>query len=486
MIQNFQSFGYLSDNRKQYFNSIRANKIGFKGMSQPSQYKTSFDYLSAQILNNSIKKYPPLDASMISATKIKEAIAKLFMMNRIFGPYKESNPQKIAWKAYIPQDIRVYCTDKINEARAARLKQWQNFLENPETIVDKDSELAKNIREDDSLKFVIWSAVNSELQPSNRHIPVPFNVKALDETVRYFKTVDPMFRAITFQQTTFLKVYTHRLRDNVLMDKGLSDNRAVWVKIPSVKKDPTNKEQNIAELEILSNKNWCTRSSLDKAEAALEDGDFYVYLERDDKNLWHSMLGMTTLRGQVDQIQGRENNNFIPLGQVENIKNFLKKNNLKCVSGVRDEGPKALQQLLVADKLAELNPVVDKTLTNAIKEKDCYSIFKILGKAVEASEDGFLTIDTYKPTCLLDSKSGITIPYTYMGIDEDALLSKVDVIDGDLFLYNRNPVFNSYITKFPENLKSVKGRILCTKEQFEKFKDDMLRVVANKSQISVY
>ena len=44
--------------------------------------------------------------------------------------------------------------------------------------------------------------------------------------------------------------------------------------------DPFNKEANIKKLEILSCKNWCTRSSVDKAEAALEDGDFYIYLVR--------------------------------------------------------------------------------------------------------------------------------------------------------------------------------------------------------------
>ena len=70
------------------------------------------------------------------------------------------------------------------------------------------------------------------------------------------------------------------------MDLGLSDNESVWVKVPSIAHDKIHKDKNIKMLEILSCRNWCTRSSVDKAEAALEDGDFlYIFRTRKVKSL---------------------------------------------------------------------------------------------------------------------------------------------------------------------------------------------------------
>ena len=490
MIQNVSGFGYTQD--RQYklnrtaLSSLNMNMISFTGLSLPSQYKTSFDYLAAKVLDSGIKKYP-VDGSMLSASKIREAMDRIFKLNRVFGPYLESNPLKIAWKNYIPEDVRIYCTDKINEARAGRLKQWQTFLENPVEIdgLGNYKDLVTDIRSDKSLKFVIWNAINSELKVSNRHIPVPFDLAALDETVRHFKNIEPKFRAVTCTPSAFLKMYTHRLRDNLLMKKNLSDNKAVWVRIPSLKKDPLHAEENIASLEILSNKNWCTRSSLDKAKDALLDGDFYIYLQRDEENIWHSIIGMASSRGKIDQIQGRENNNLLPLNELENIKDFIKENNLACQSGVCEEGPKALQQILIADTLLKIDNNIGKSLQKAIRDKDAINILRITKHDVKFTPEGNFIIDEYKPQYLLDSKSGIVTPYSFLGIDEDLVLGNVEVINGDLVLFNKNKIFNSRITKFPEKLRSVKGRIVCSKEQYEKFKDDMLAVVQNSSQIVV-
>lgn len=490
MIQKLNST-YLNYNelpqKKGYTVNTAYTLTSFKGMSNASQYKSSFDYLAAKVISGNKKKWG-LDGQLLSASKIKDALEQILRTNKLFIPFTETISSKINWRNYIPQDVRDYCVNKINKARAARLNEWQVFLENPEanSADEKSSRLVSDIKNDLALKFVIWNSINSELTSSNRHIPVPFDITALDETVQYFKKIQSKFRAVTCATTSFLDMYTHRLRDNLLMKKGLSQNQELWIKIPSAKREPEYLEKNISELEILSYKNWCTRSSVDKAADALADGDFYLYLRRDNRQIWQSLLGAASSRGKIDQIQGRDNNNFIPLTEIDNIKKFLEENKLQCNSGVYDEGPKALQQILIAENLNKLVPSANKTLADAIKENDSLSIFRALGYNPKFTPEGKYEIGTYKPQFLLREKGGIVAPYSFMGIDENALLNNVEKINGDLVLYNhKNKMFNSSITIFPPNLKEVTGRVVCNREQYEMFKDDIHRVVKDESLIKV-
>lgn len=492
MIQNVTV--YRSSNNypiKEQNNSSRIGIVSnfstqFRGMSCPSQYKTSFDYMASELISRNTKKWG-IDGSLLSASKIKEAIDRLFKLNKVFGPYIEASAVRINWRNYIPQDIREYCINKINDARAERLKEWQDFLENPEAAqgAKEHSELVKDVKFDKSLKFIIWDAINSEIKINNRHIPVPLDLTALEETVQYFKDLMPKFRAVSCATISFIDMYTHRLRDNLLMKKGLSEKNEVWVRIPSAKHDPQNLDMNIADLEILSYKNWCTRSSVDKAADALADGDFYLFLRRDDQRIWHSILGMASSRGKIDQIQGRENNNFIPTTEVEKLKTFLKESKLQCQSGIVDEGPKALQQILIAEYLAKGSDIAGKSLSKAIKEKDDLSMLKILGQDIKYTPEGKYEIGTYRPSFLLNKKSGLIAPYSFLGIDENILLRNVEKINGDLHLYHKNKLFNSSLAEFPPNLKVVTGKVICNKEQFAKFGEDIKRVVANESMIKV-
>jgi hypothetical protein len=272
-------------------------------------------------------------------------------------------------------------------------------------------------------------------------------------------------------------MYTHRLRDNLLTDMNLSEKNAVWVKIPSIKHDPKHKEKNISNLETLSCKNWCTRSSVDKAEAALQDGDFFLYLKRGKSNLWEPLIGMASARGKIDQIQGVDNDNIVPINLVDEIKSYISDNNISCHYMMLDEGPKAGVAIKVSEKLSETNSETNKTLYKAIKEKDNFSIFKSLGIDVQYLANGNLVINSYHPSYLLDAHKGITIPYSAFGINEDSLLKNVEIIDGNLVLCNKRSFYNSGITKFPPNLEVVSGKVICNEKQFEKFKDDIARVL---------
>lgn len=476
-------YGILNNNKKSNSTPatppMKVDSVCFTGKSMPSMYSTVFEYLSAEIFGRS-KKFG-VDGSLLSASKIGEAIDNVFEKGKAFPEYKNSSAEKIKWKSYIPQDIRVFSIDKINEARAERFGNWKKCLENPLTTV-KNKELASKLEKEKSLRLVIWDAVTSEIKENNRHIPVPFNENALFETVKDFEKIEPISRAVRCAKPSFLEVYTHRLRDNLLMKMGKSDDRAVWVKIPSKKHDRANFEQNIENLETLSCRNWCTRSSVDKAREALEEGDFYIYLKRNSLSMWDPLVGMTTYEGKIDQIQGIENNNIVPLNLVGEIKSFIKSSNLKCQSGISDEYPKATQSIMISEKLNEVLPDVKKSFAKAIKDKDSISMFKYFGVDVQKdSATKLLSIGTYKPSFNLNKNSGISIPYSMFGFNEDDLLKDVKVINGNLVLSTgKNKLFDSLITKIPESLEKVTGRVECSKAQYKKFGADLDRISDGK------
>jgi hypothetical protein len=464
--------------------------MSFSGKSLPSEYSDVFDYMAAEIIGGN-KKYN-LDGSMLSASRITPALNNLYDEGKLFLPYKLANSNKIKWKNYIPDDVRTYSIDKINAARDERMAQWLDFLENTNKANDNqlsyNSTLVKKVGNNTSLKLVIWNAISSELKENNRHLPVPFNEKALLETIEGFEEIKPKDRAVRCASPSFLEMYTHRLRDNLLMDMNLSNNEDVWVKIPSIKHDPENRSENIKKLEILSNRNWCTRSSVDKAEDALLDGDFYIYLARKEKSrIWDPQVGMACAKGKVDQIQGAENNNFIPLNLLNEIKTYLSKNNISTQSIITDEGPKASVAIMIGDKLEEFDYINKKSFSKAIKDNDVSSIFTFLHIKNKTLPNGHLMIATYKPSCLLDHNRGISVPYSMLGIDEDKILNDVEVIKGNLILWNKNKLYTSQITTFPPNLQLVTGRIECNQTQYDKYKQDMLRVVGyDEDKINIH
>lgn len=459
----------------------KPDTVSFSGKSPCELYKSVFDYMAAEIFDTN--KVYRVTGDMLHVSKIRTAVKSLFDQGRAYAPFKLSAVDKIKWKSYIPQDVRAFSIDKINQAREVRMAQWRSFLENPERAQNEgvlySSELVKKIKDNPSLRFIIWHSVSSEIKVNNRHIPVPFDEKALLETIKGFEQIAPKDRRVRCASPSFIEIYTHRLRDNLLMKLGKSGDKPVWVKIPSFAHDPKHKEENVAMLEILSCRNWCTRSSVDKAQDALEDGDFYVYLKRGKSELWEPLIGMTTSRGKIDQIQGVENNNIITLNLVDEVEKFIINSNLKCHSGIIDEGPKARQAILISQKLNEAFPETKPpyTFAKAIKENDSLSIFKFLGIKVKRLDDGLFEISGYRPSYSLNKDSGLSVPYSMFGLNEDELLQSVRVINGNLILDSKHPVFNSRITQFPQNLEQVTGRVSCSIEQYARFEEDIKRVV---------
>lgn len=486
----YNTLNYKNQNYKKVPNCvlqppIKYDSVSFSGKSLPSEYCNVFDYLAAEVLGNRGKQYQ-VNGSFLSASKIKQAVQNLFS-NDIFQNYKKSDYTQIKWKDYIPFDVRVFSIDKINLARKSRLLQWKNVLENSSKLANRyDELLQEKLQKNPSMKFVIWDAVTSELKSDNRHIPVPYDAKALLETIDRYEAIAPKDRAVSCAKPSFVEYYTHRLRDNLLMKMGISNNDSVWVKIPSISHDRANAQENISKLEILSNRNWCTRSSVDKAIDALTDGDFYIFLRRNKTTkIWEPSVGMTSLRGKIDQIQGKDNDNIVPISLLSEIKSYIEKHGLKCHTGVSDEGPKAINAIMISEKLKEKN-AIKQTFAAAIEENDYFSVFEFLNIPVKKLPNKKMSISSYKPVYCLDKNKGLIVPYSMFGLNEDILLRNVEKIEGNLVLSNKNKIFNSRITTFPPSLKSVSGKILCTDQQFEKFENDMLRVVdGNRSRIII-
>ena len=502
LIKTYASNPYINFDEKALKSQ---HNIQFTGLSLAREYTKTSHYLAALTLETKCSKYGT-DGSCLSSKNIAPAIKRLFQLNKVYLPFTMADSTKVKWKNYIPEDIRDYSINKINDARIDRFNKWKNFLENPksfETTAEYNS-LKDEISKDDCLKFVIWNAINYDIKNNNRHIPVPFDINALLKTVTWLNSVESENRKLQVVSIKeFLDMYTHKLKDELLMSRPelmvskeyIPEAGSCWVKVPAIRKNIQSSSDNIFALECLSNENWCTRSSLDKAEAALQDGDFYLYLKRDDNQVWQTVLGMTSYKGKIDQIQGPNNDNLIPIRELDNIKSFLQENRLVCMSGYTDEGPKALQQILIAEKLKEIEPQTNMSLFNAINRKNNYVILKMLFGDVDFRGEApmvlfnnskpMLAIRTYKPSILLDSKKGITVPISFFGINEDSLLSNVIEIKGDLILKGSRSEYNSQLKTFPPNLKHVCGKIICTQEQYNKFKDDMLRVVSDQKQIIV-
>ena len=405
-------------------NSLNKDTVSFKGLSKPSQYSTIFEFLSAQILDKKRSTNP----SYTSAENIQKGIEEAFVFNSVYNAYSKANHKSIKWQDYVADDVRIYTTGKVNEARVERLNEWRKALETPEKSdkLRNNPKLIRKLSTDKALCIVIWNAINSELRTNNRHIPVPLDARALEETIESFESISRQFRMIQCKNVSFIQMYTHKLRDNHIeflsktMPKNIKfseDENSVWVKVPSFKHDKKNREINIKSVEILSDKNWCTRSRVDKASAALEDGDFYILLQLDKNNIWEPVLGMASYKGQIAQIQGPKNNNDIPAKLLPEVRRYLKENSLKLFSEITKEGPAAREQVMIADLKAKSKAELGKPLDKVIKENDIPRLFQYLtGRKIVELEDGTFEIGTYKPVY---TKGKSPIPYSYLGINED-------------------------------------------------------------------
>ena len=412
-------------------------------------------------------------------------------------------PQLVKLPSYVAPDVKEYEVEMVNHSRKKILNSWFSELEKIATGVTK-SKLTDTFEENPDLRLFILSSLTTFLQSSNRLIPPPFDNKALETTIsncfenKETNKVSPSLFISEYNNTlveqtidSLIKnpMYQNAIlysKDGKTIDRSSigssKDLSSLWVKVPSVKQEYSS-PQYVSVVENLSNPNWCTRTRQNKAVSVLLDGPFYIFLERNMNGRWDSKAAITTFNGKISQIQGKKNDNFIPMqmrnmishflteiGAISTTENYSIKKNYRCAAGYDSELPYAYTQLLIAQKLAEVTKKPDgvrqTSLNTALKNKDSLSIFKLLYPSSEPQvlESGKLSIKSYKPAVHIDYKSSV-VPVSLMGVNEDELLADVERVETVIDLCD------SSIKSFPKSLKSVDGKLILSVEQYEKFKD---------------
>lgn len=417
-----------------------------------------------------------------------------------------SVPSKVILPSHVASDVKEYEVMMVNKARKDTLNHWFKSLEEI-TSSKNNSLLRENLREHPDLKLFVLSSLTTSLQDSNRIIPSPFDEKALEMTVQecFFDKDGNYINTPNITPTKFMSIYNSTLVNNTLSsiienpnyknyilyeqdgtqipkkpDLSADNLKSIWVKIPKSQFSMPS-TQEVAIVENLSNPNWCTRSRFNKASEVIKDGHFYVYLERNAQKQWSSKAAITTYNGKISQIQGKKNDNFIPLSMRNIVATFLSsinaissdtknniQKNLKCESGYNSELPFAYTQLLISQKLAQTTQIEDTSkttsLSSALKNQDSFSALKVLYPAagVIRLENGKISIGGYKPIVHID-KSSFTVPIALFDIDENFLLENVEEVRGNI------NISDSKLDKFPPSLKRVGGKLTLSKEQYESF-----------------
>ena len=490
LISPFNSIkSYPAARQNVVFNSQQYDTISFKG-SKPYDYKTTFSYMASEILKEKQKSNTNTQPKNID-NAVKSIVGEYKAPNENYYKYSKSFIDKNTFPSFYNESLKENITESINESRDMVFSQWRDTLtgKNPDTIAHP---IEKKL-EDPVTRFIIWEGINYGVTEENRHIPSPLNLDVLDRTIDYFQNnITPKERGLKAQSIKyFSKVYNSMLIDDILTKiikhpaysnyniynaeaKEMDD---IWIKLPPLKRAKTSECESIYALEVLSHENWCTKTRENKARAALESGNFYIYLSKNPFNSEYDIrtpeIAMTCSNGKIERIQGQLNNGVIPDDKFDLVLKFLLEHNyiqygnngnLKNIQLIADynaEGPQSYLQVLIANSKQNFNPNFTSDDTEAVFKK-------LFSNKVAGNDENGLILKSY------DSKAHISkdvsIPVSMLGFDEDALLSVVSVIQKNFDMRNMA------VKSFPKNLKSVGGKIICTKEQYEKYKDDIIRI----------
>ena len=281
--------------------------------------------------------------------------------------------------------------------RKAILKEWSDY-------VFKENDAYKN-----TTALLILNAITKDLEPDNDNIPPVLNKGVLADCIY---EIDKNTKSDPKYRFDLNKMYQNKLRAFYMddTDTNTGETATKWIVIPSKVHDPENFEANVEKLKALSYKTWCTKSN--NAEPYLAKGDFHVYLENGKPK-----LGVRFVGDEIQEIQGEQNNNKIPWQYFDVIEKHINENLFKLTENAENE-------ITSAKKIKNEIDKIKADLKDAIKNNDTKTIFNYLGIDAKEDKDGYLTISKYE-----QPSSNFT--FNDLGIDENKMLLKVKIIDGD-------------------------------------------------------
>ena len=468
-------------------NRLNCDVVSFTG-AKSSAYATNYDAYCAKYFSN----LPGYSGEFSSPKNFDEkAEAKYDALVKEIFP----KPNELG-KNY--QCIYEYWDKPITDSRKQVLAEWINFLKKPEFGYRLGYDFGENsaetsgifeiIKNNPSLKLIILETVISNINTCDKRIPPPLNPYAVAKTVQalgeldrkdvgkfsFAKTYNSELLNLIINRAKKSAQYSYKSRTGMIEGFPYSDENlsGMWIKIPAKRHNKRNLTNNINAVEIISHENWCTKNALYKAKACLIDGDFYVFLEKQEDGEYKPTIGMALSKNIVMQIQDPRNNDQFGAEYLPVIDFILKEKKLELDYWKRDDGIPAGRQYEITKALnSEIN---GKTLATAIKEKDAETIFQYAGIDYKKDEEtGLLILSKYKPKIKI--KKHLPPIYFYeLGIDEYAILSKVSKIEG------RAEFQNSRLDSLPDSITAIRGYIIARPRQFyrgnckERFKDQWI------------
>ncbi len=413
-----------------------------------------------------------------------KAQAKYDLLVKEIFPSEDELGEKYVCKLEWPIAIQRPEHMPITDSRKQILKEWINFLENPKFenrqgnySGENESEISgalQDIKNYPSLKLIILESVVNNIKNDNKHISPPLNPYAIAKTVKDLGTIQRndvggysfpnKYRSelvnLIIKRANDSANYPAEQRKGMLEAFPYSDNNlcGMWIKIPSKSHNKQNLKNNVRAVEIISHENWCTKNATYKASACLEDGDFYVFLEKQKDGEYKPTVGMALSERTVMQIQNPSNNDRFGAKYLPVIDFIVNQQKLDFDYYKRDDGIPAGRQYEITKRLKEV--FNGKTLEEAIKENDAETIFKYAGIEYTKDENGLLILSKYRPKVIIKKGQVPPILFCELGIDEYALLSKVSKIVGPAEFEN------SEINSLPDSIKTLSGRVTIRPNQF--------------------
>jgi len=313
---------------------------------------------------------------------------------------------------------------KYNSARKQGLQDWVKYIQSEES----------GIANDKFGQILFLEGIIKEIKPDNAYTPPAISHEAFEAVYNQLLEGDTT--------VSVTKAYAEFNKKKALAKYGEPTVSAdgvegTWVRIPQGgKRGEPDYDERIAMIQALSEgSSWCLR--FENAHNYLAMGDLHFFV---DKNGNSQTAINVKPNGEIREIEKRyKQDRTVPVPYVEVIKEWKSKNGF---TGFDAEIEVAMKE----------KPEFDRQKAEFAKmqaEGDDVGIFEKLGYKVKpADKDGqYLSVEWYKAMV-----QGKTYTVFDLGIDENKLFSRVQVVEGNFSLDG------SALTS-AQNLKEIRGKV---------------------------